>query len=375
MEFRLDETQQAVADLARDTLERVATPARIAEHEREGGRYDAVAWKAMAQAGLLAIGLPRELGGDGLGSAEVALVLREVGRRTAPVPALATLGLAAPLVVAYGGPCLRAELLPGVASGELLLTAALREPGRPSPQEPATTARDAPDGHTRNGATPRPAVLDGVKGGVPYAADAHRILVTARTADDEVRVYLVDPRAPGVTIEQAPAAGRVPEYTVRLTAARAAAELGGAEVAADLHRHALAGTGAVLDGVLSGAVELTTEHVRTREQFGRPLATFQAVAERIANVSIDARTLHLVSLAAAWRLATGRDADTDLEVLGYWAAERGPRALQTCHHLHGGLGLDITYPLHRYYAWAKDLSRLLGGPSYRLARIGTPAAR
>lgn len=364
MEFRLDDTQQAVADLARDTLDRVATPARIAEHERDGGRYDAVAWKAMAQAGLLAIGLPRELGGDGLGVAEIALVLREVGRHTAPVPALVTLGLGAPLVVAYGGPSLRAELLPGVASGELLLTAALREPGRPSPGEPATTATG-----------PQGDVLDGVKAGVPYAAEAHRILVTARTGAGETRVFLVDPRAPGVTLEPGPASGRLPEYTVRLDGVRADQPLGGPEAAADLHRNALACTGAVLDGVLSGAAELTTEHVRTREQFGRPLATFQAVAERIANVSIDARTLHLLSLGATWRLATGRDADTDLEVLAYWAAERVPRALQTCHHLHGGLGMDVTYPLHRYYTWAKDLSRLLGGPSYRLGRIGTPAAR
>ncbi len=119
------------------------------------------------------------------------------------------------------------------------------------------------------------------------------------------------------------------------------------------------------DGVLAGALALTAEHLRTRHQFGKPLATFQAVAQQIADVYVVARTVHLASCAAS----NGLD-DDDLDIAAYWVATELPAALQTCHHLHGGLGVDITYPLHRYYAQAKDLARLVGGSALRLDRIG-----
>jgi hypothetical protein len=121
----------------------------------------------------------------------------------------------------------------------------------------------------------------------------------------------------------------------------------------------------VADGVFAGALNLTAEHVRKRHQFGKPLATFQAVAQQIADLYVVARTVHLASCAASYGFA-----DDDLDIAAYWVAAELPAALQTCHHLHGGLGVDVTYPLHRFYAQAKDLARLVGGASARLDRIG-----
>jgi alkylation response protein AidB-like acyl-CoA dehydrogenase len=109
--------------------------------------------------------------------------------------------------------------------------------------------------------------------------------------------------------------------------------------------------------------------VRTREQFGKPLATFQAVAQQIADVYVTARTLHLAALAACWRLD-----ESDVDVATYWLAAEAPAALHTCHHLHGGLGVDAGYPLHRYYAATKDLIRLIGGVEHRLGRLGARIA-
>jgi alkylation response protein AidB-like acyl-CoA dehydrogenase len=137
-----------------------------------------------------------------------------------------------------------------------------------------------------------------------------------------------------------------------------------------LGRFAVAGAAAVADGVIAGALALTAEHLRSRVQFGRPLATFQAVAQEIGDVYITARTVHLASTAVNWELANGRDVSDDAEIAAYWLAAELPAALQMCHHLHGGLGVDITYPLHRYYSHAKDLARLVGGSAYRLDRIG-----
>jgi alkylation response protein AidB-like acyl-CoA dehydrogenase len=121
---------------------------------------------------------------------------------------------------------------------------------------------------------------------------------------------------------------------------------------------------------MAGALALTTAHIGTREQFGRPLAAFQAVAQEIADVYVATRTLHLATMSACWRLDADREADADLDVAAYWLASEAPAALRTCHQLHGGLGLDISYPLHRYSALVKDLVRFLGGAEHCLDRLG-----
>jgi alkylation response protein AidB-like acyl-CoA dehydrogenase len=146
---------------------------------------------------------------------------------------------------------------------------------------------------------------------------------------------------------------------------------------ADLYYLAAAGACAVADGVLAGALDLTTTHIRTREQFGRPLATFQAVAQQIADVYAAARTMHLITVSSCWQLDRGqRDgaAERDVDVAAYWLAEYGPAALRTCHHLHGGLGMDVTYPLPRYSALMTDLAAFVGGAAERLDRLGAREA-
>jgi len=147
---------------------------------------------------------------------------------------------------------------------------------------------------------------------------------------------------------------------VRLERTPALAVLDGCP-AAMLGQLAVAGACAVADGALAAALELTSRHVRDREQFGRPLATFQAVAQQIADVYAAARTLHLATTSACWRLDTGRDAAYDAAVAAYWLAEYAPPALRTCHHLHGGLGMDISYPLPRYSSLVTDLVSIVGG--------------
>jgi len=147
------------------------------------------------------------------------------------------------------------------------------------------------------------------------------------------------------------------------------AVLGPAECVRDLDQLAVAGACALADGALAGALALTRDHVATRRQFGRPLAEFQAVSQQIADVWMAARTLHLATVSACWRLAEGRDAAGDLDVAAYWCAEHAPRSVRICHHLHGGLGMDVTYPLHGYSSLACDLVRFLGGAGYRLERL------
>ena len=338
MDFTLGETQQAVSQLAAQIL------------------TDPDPWKELARAGLLDVSPP-----DGLGVLEVAVLLTEIGKRAPSMKALATLATGALPLARWGRPA----LLPGVASGELLLTAALREPSHPAPTPPVTAVTDA--------------TITGLKIGVPYAAESHLLLVPAafmiagssgqiapQTARDH-GVALVDPSAAGVGLTRTPSSSGQPEYTVRLDGAPIEEMLGGAECVRDLYQLAVAGACALADGAVAGALALTRDHVATREQFGRPLAAFQAVSQQVADVYIASRTMHLAALAACWRLAEGLDAASDLDVAGYWCAEQAPRTVRICHHLHGGLGMDVTYPLHRFSGLVADLVRFLGGAEYRLA--------
>jgi 3-oxo-4-pregnene-20-carboxyl-CoA dehydrogenase alpha subunit len=349
VDFTLDETQQAVADLAATVLRTEADNARVEQVLSGESGYDETLWKAMGQAGLLALALPESLGGDGFGPVEVAAVLSEVGRQTLPVPALATLALGVLPVVVFGNAEQQRTLLPEVADGRIL-TAALRE------SSSRTTAA------WRDGEA---FVVTGAKVGVPFAAQAYRVLVTT-----DAGVLIVDPTADGVTLTRTPTSTGSPEFTLSMDEALVPSSDLLTNDNRGLERYALAGAAAVADGVIAGGLALTAAHLGSREQFGKPLATFQAVAQQIADVYVVARTVNVAARSANWRLGAGLDADDDLDVAAYWLAAELPAALQVCHHLHGGLGVDVTYPMHRYYSHAKDLARFVGGSAYLLDVIG-----
>jgi alkylation response protein AidB-like acyl-CoA dehydrogenase len=346
MNFELDEAQRVIAASAAEVL-------------READ--EAAAWQALAKAGLLALTLPDWMGGDGLGVLEAAVLLTEVGGRAAQVPALATIMLGALPVVRWGSRELQERVLAGVGAGETILTAGVREPSTGMPVMPSTAA--VPDGVG-------PWTVSGTKVGVPYAGEASWILVPAAVQTGRA-VVVVEASGPGVALVRTPSSGGAPEYTVRMEAAPIAGVVGahgadGAAAVADLYLLAAAGAAAMADGAVAGALDLTATYIASREQFGRPLATFQAVAGQAADVYIASRTLHLAALSACWRLAAGLDATEDAGVAAYWLAREAPAALRTCHQLHGGIGLDISYPLHRYSALISDLARFVGGAECRL---------
>jgi alkylation response protein AidB-like acyl-CoA dehydrogenase len=329
MDFTPAESQQAVAALAAEIL------------------TEPDPWKELARAGLL--------DASSLGVLDTTCLLTEIGRRTPSLKAHATLMTGALPLARWG--C-RPDLIPAVASGEMLLTAAIREPSHPQPDPPVTAVTNG--------------TIAGTKLGVPYAEQASLILVPASSM-----IALVNPHARGVKLTRTPSSSGEPEYTLRMDGAPVEEMLGGADCVRDLYQLAIAGACALADGAVAGALALTRDHVATREQFGRPLAEFQAVSQQIADVYIASRTLHLATLAACWRLDAGPGvgpemgtaAGADLDVAGYWCAEQAPRSVRICHHLHGGLGMDVTYPLHRFSSLVADLVRYLGGAEYRLERL------
>jgi alkylation response protein AidB-like acyl-CoA dehydrogenase len=329
VDFTPEPEQQAVADVVNAVLDRENT------------------WEALVSGSVIALGVPDRLGGDGVGLPEIASALTEIGRHGLISPALATLGLGLVPLVDLASEAQQDRFLDGVGKGAML-TAALNEPGNPLPERPMTTLRDGR--------------LNGTKTAVPYAAQANWMVVST-----DAGVVVVSPKADGVRLVPTPTSSGAEEAAVefRDVAVGTDAVLAGASVRR-LNQLTLAGIGAYAAGLVAGAVRLTADYVTNRHQFGRPLATFQAVAQQLADVYIASRTLTLASTSVVWRLSQDRDADEDLDVLAYWLSAEAPPAMQTCHHLHGGMGMDVTYPMHRYYSSIKDLTRLLGGPAHRL---------
>jgi alkylation response protein AidB-like acyl-CoA dehydrogenase len=349
------ETLDEVRGVVRDVLDKGPTEGRES-------------WRACAEAGLLGLAAPESYGGDGLGLAEVGVLLHEAGSRAVDLPIWETLVCGLLPITAAGTPEQQQAILPAVISGDLLLVPAFNEPGFALPREPATRLRR--DGDRL--------LLSGTKVAVP-SLDGARLLVSA-SYDGRPVVVGVDPEADGVTRTGSPSSRGVSEATCTFDDTNIAESdvLGGApgsdaaaKAAAVTRDHAIAGLLLLGDGLVCGARDLTAGYVKERTQFGRALAEFQAVAVQIADVYVTSRMVALAAESAAWRVGAGLDAADDLAVGAYWFCAHAPAALQTCHHLHGGMGVDETYPLHRYFSRVKDVDRLLGGTAQSLAAVPT----
>ena len=312
-------------------------------------------WAACASAGLLGLAVPESHGGEGLGPAEVAALLHEAGRRACTLPLWEVLAGGVLPLVRCAPESLLAELLPRVAGGELYVAPALAEPGAAMPDSPSTRVHDGRvTGRKLAVRVLEPAVL----------------LVSAGSGRGPV-VAVVDADADGITRHDSPTSRGVAEATYTFDRVPVRAVLDGAALPT-LHQHVVAGLLAHGSGLVDGALGLTADHVRQREQFGRRLAAFQAVAQQVADVFVAARMLGLASAESTRRVAAGEPAGTDLAVGAFWLCDRAPAALQTCHHLHGGTGVDQTYPLHHYFSGVLDATRHLGGRAATLAAV--PAA-
>ncbi|OEJ39952.1 acyl-CoA dehydrogenase [Streptomyces agglomeratus] len=358
MDFTFTEEQQAAVEAAKAVFSGVA-PDRVPSPALTQGAvaedFDRPLWARLAGSDLLSLVLAAEHGGAGLDPIALCLVLRESAKVLARVPLLETSAVAM-AVQAYGAAELAAEVLPRVGRGELVLTAAANGRTGHDPAELAVTAR-------RNGDD---WLLDGVQTGVPWAQCADRIAVPAHTGAGRAVLALVPRDQPGVTLADQVSTSGERFAEVRFEAVRISAHrMIGAEGAWEWLRDLLTtGTCALALGLGERVLAMTSEYTGKREQFGFPVATFQAVAVQAADRYIDLRAMEATLWQAAWRLATGAPGALpvtgDVAVAKIWASDGVRRVVQTAQHLHGGFGADTDYPLHRYHAWAKQIELSLG---------------
>jgi 3-oxocholest-4-en-26-oyl-CoA dehydrogenase beta subunit len=352
MDFTLSEAQDELAGLARKILAERDTP-----------------WADLAAAGVLAAGLPEALDGAGLGLLEHCSVLAEIGRAVSDVPYLASIVLGAGAIAEFGSREQQRQWAAPAGRGSVVLTAALAEEDGDDPRFPSASAV------RRDGRW----MLSGVKTAVPAAPRAELFLVPASAADG-VTVFLVSLADDGVTVEPQQLtdfseAGRVVLDGVTLADDRVLGPGLGGQVTDWLVSRATVGLCAVQAGVLERALELTAEYARNRVQFGRPIGSFQAVTQRLADAYIDVEAVRLTMWQAAWLLTEGEAAGTAVATAKFWAADAGHRVAHTAVHVHGGLGIDTSYPVHRYFVAAKHHEFALGGATAQLRRIGADLAR
>jgi alkylation response protein AidB-like acyl-CoA dehydrogenase len=370
MDFRFGDEQTAIQELARGIFEKEVSLDRLEAAEASPDRIDERLWSTLAEANLLGTAVPDAHGGMGLGLLELLSLCHEVGRVLAPVPVLPALVLGGLPIARFGTSEQQSEWLPLLAAGTSWLSAALDDAGSAEVAAPAATA-------IRDGAGWR---LRGVKRFVPLGHRAARLLVPA-ASETGVGVFLVDPRRDGVQLTAARTSTHEPLFTLELADVSLGAEdrLGGESAdGGEIARFALAcgllGVCAMQGGVSERALEITTGHLREREQFGAPIGSFPAVQQRIADAWIDLQAMRWTTWRAAWRLAEGLPAAREIAVAKFWAAEGGARIADTAQHQHGGLGVDISYPIHRYFLWSRALALRFGGASPTLARLGRELA-
>jgi acyl-CoA dehydrogenase len=376
MDFTQNENQRELAGLSKKIFtERPVASAKSASPDSVGGLEPV--WRDLAGAGVLAAALPESLGGSGLGLLEQCSVLIEAGRALPPVPYLESIVLGAGALARFGTPEQQEKWAVPAGRGELVITAALAEEGADDPAVPVTWAEPA----GRGGWT-----LSGVKTAVPYAPVAALLLVPVTTPDG-VRVFLVEPGTPGVTIESQDLTSPGSAGRVILDGARAGAGsvLGGVSkeegappstpAAEWLAATATVGLCAYQAGVTAQALDLTAEYARTREQFGKPIGAFQAVAQRLADAYVDVQAITLTMWQAAWLLSEGLPAATEIATAKFWAADGGHRVAHAAVHVHGGVGIDMDAGTHRYFTAAKQNEFALGGATAQLLRIGAGLAR
>jgi alkylation response protein AidB-like acyl-CoA dehydrogenase len=371
MDFSFSEEQEAVRELADRIFTDLATHERLRELESDadGDRFDRKLWTELAAAGLLGISLPENVGGAGLGFIETGLMAEVAGRTAAYVPVVETLAAAAPAIAEFGTDAQRQRWLPGVVAGDTILTTALVELGG-TPLVPSVVAEPSGDGW----------VLTGSKACVPSGLIADAVLVTARVEPDGVAVFVVETSAPGVSRERQVANTGRPEAVLTLagTPVGPDALLGSVEAGASIIEWLVQRTTTAISlaqaGAAAASLALVAEYTKTREQFGKPIATFQAVGQRAADAYVDTEAIRLTAWQAAWRLSEGLPADKEVAVAKFWAADGGQRVVHAAVHLHGGVGVDRDYPLHRYFLLTKQYELTLGGATDQLLRLGATLA-
>jgi alkylation response protein AidB-like acyl-CoA dehydrogenase len=361
MDFSKTEASKDLSGLVATIVESICTPQHQKSLDALDQRLDTMLWRKLIDADVLSTAAPESVGGGGFGVLEQTAILTALGRQIAAVPYLESVVLAGGALAQFGSPALQQAWAAPAVAGEKIVTVALDGEFGQAPVKATATG----DGFR----------LTGTRTQVPFGPVADAFLVPADT-DSGTKVFLVPAGHAGVTVTALQTTGQNSAGELDLHGVDLSAEhlVGDGDALAWLSTHRALGLTAYQLGVLERALELTADYARTREQFGRPIGSFQAVSQRLADDYIEIKGLRLTLEQASWRLSEDLPAETEVATAAFWAAEAGHRVAHTTVHVHGGVGIDMDHPVHRYFITAKQIEFALGGATSRLLVIGRDLA-
>jgi alkylation response protein AidB-like acyl-CoA dehydrogenase len=354
MDLDWTEEQVALRDMVRGVCAQYAPLEVVRQMEDDATGYPAELWKQLGELGVTGLLIPEAYGGAGLGHLEGAVVYEELGRSLAPSPHFSSAVIGAGLLLAAGSDAQKQEWLPRVASGDAILTPAWLEPDRGFGAEGVQLRARREGGDY---------VLSGTKRHVPFASAATRLVVLARTGDarEDVDLFLVDPRAHGVTLAQQRSLASDTQYQVELADVRVpAADRIGAERSGWRSFDAVMHDGIVLLAALAmggaeRALEITVQYAKDRKQFDKPLGAFQAISHYLADAATAIDGGKTLVYEAAWARATGRDVSRLAPMAKLFACQTYRDVTAMCQQVWGGVGFTIEYDIQLYFRRAKQL--------------------
>jgi alkylation response protein AidB-like acyl-CoA dehydrogenase len=371
MDFEFDDEQQLFRRSARKFLETYCDTSVVEELEASESGFSPELWKGMAELGWMGVTIPSEYGGLESSLLELAVLLEEVGRAAMSGPLLETV-TAALCILESGTAEQKSSLLPSIAQGELVLSLAIAEPE--VNYDPSMISARA----TREGDR---YLIEGTKRFVPYATAADQLLVAARTSGspgDEagITIFVVDREAPGIRISPMSTIAPNKQFDVCFDAVSVSCKnvLGevdeGCRALRNTNKSAAALQCAEMVGGAQKELEMTADYVKVRNQFDRPIGSFQAVQHRIADMFIDVNGARLAAYRALWCLSQGMEADWEVSVAKYFTNKASQRVAFSAQQLHGGVGVSLEYDLHFYYRRAKAFELKFGPQALHLGRLG-----
>jgi alkylation response protein AidB-like acyl-CoA dehydrogenase len=352
MDFNWSEEQKSITDLAEEVL-----TASLDEQAFGEGGFAAKVWAELARTELLGVGTKAEFGGSDMGLMALLLLQRQAACHAAPLPILESLVMAAPLLQACGDAALKATWLAELAAGQRILALAVHEPGGSVFDGPRCAAHL--DGDQWQ--------INGEKTAVAFAAKAQGYIVLAATPAG-MGLFLVE--ADSVVCETQRGTDDAPLAQLTFTASPAQLVSQDKAVIDAFERRLHLAFSTQLLGLSETALKLTAAYLRERKQFGVPIGSFQAVSQRVGDAFIALEAMRVGLWRAAWLESEGRPSAFAVASARYVTAKGAHQIVSAAQHLHGGMGFDRDYPLHRYFLGVKRIEFLEGGASAQLQRLG-----
>jgi len=346
MDFDFSEEEQAISDLTQQIFEDKVTHEHLRSLTKSKENFDRELWLSLAETGVVGATIYKEFQGAGLSFLGVTALLEKVGKYAAPIPALETIVTGAMPIQEFGTENQKAELLPKIAEGELIATTALI---------------------TSDEVTVEESRVSGSFDFVSYGLEADILLVPTASG-----VFIIKRSDTGVSME--PRETTTGYSQAKLTMNNVDTQQLGTVSCEDFTAWLSLRIDSAICSIMAGACEaslgLASEYTKVRQQFDRAIATFQAVSQRAGDAYIDTEAVRLTSRQAAWRISAGLPSAEQVAIARWWASEAGFRVVHAATHLHGGVGVDRDYPLHRYFLMARQLELMMGNSEEQLEKLG-----